>query len=137
MKLDCIGEDHELRIIYETTMNPTRWHAKKGYYYTGLTYAFLRIRDWAFIGVSKCSTYDTFDKDMAKIIAIGRAISAYAENKKGVIAYPNERVAMLRTSYNILGLNIDKPMPVGIKAFIGGRNGNPHVSNRLQEQTVN
>ena len=77
MKLDCIEEDHELRIVYETTPVPTKWHAKKGYYYTGLTFAFLRflrIKDWTFLGVSKCNPEDSFDKNMGKIVAIGRAV---------------------------------------------------------------
>ena len=137
MKLDCISEDHELRIVYETTPVPTKWHAKKGYYYTGLTFAFLRIKDWTFLGVSKCNPEDSFDKNMGKIVAIGRAVSAYAVNHKGVMAYPKEKVAMLKTSYHILGLSMEKPLPVGIQAFTGERHGNTHVSNRLQEQTSN
>jgi hypothetical protein len=135
MKLDCIEEDHELSIAYETTPVPTKWHAKKGYYYTGLTYAFLIVKDWTFLGVSKCNPDDSFDKNMAKIVAIGRAISAYAVNKKGVMAYPEEKVAMLKTSYHILGLSLEKQLPQGITAFTGDKHGNTHLQNRLQEQT--
>jgi len=115
MNLDAIAEEHDLRIFYETTPIPTKWRASNDSYYTGMTFALIKVENWYYLGVSRCSKRDGFDKKMARIIAVGRAISAYTINKKGVIKLPNERISMLKTTYNLLGMNVGNPLPARLQ----------------------
>ena len=102
-------------IRYEKTNQENKWRANNLYpfkdlelalqqFYTGLTFAVIANGDILYIGVSKCSKKDNFDKKIARKIAIGRAEACMqVENENRLITFKGSNIIMTQSSFALMG----------------------------------
>lgn len=102
-------------IRYDKSTDESKWRANNAHplkdktiglqqFYTGITYAILSNSDSLFIGVSKCSKKDNFDKKIARQIATGRAESGIKiKNENRLVTFRGSNIIMTRSSWDLLG----------------------------------